>query len=47
MEDRRGIVYPRQTMLDDSQIDTSSYPVVKVGMVHENSKDQKLEVGRV
>jgi hypothetical protein len=31
-------------MLDDVQIDTSSYTVVKVDMVHENSKDLKLEV---
>jgi hypothetical protein len=37
-------VYPRQTMLDDVQIDSSSYVVVKVDMVHENSKDLKLEV---
>jgi hypothetical protein len=37
-------VYPRQTMLDDIEIDTSSYAVVKVDMVHENSKDQELEV---
>jgi hypothetical protein len=34
MEVRRGLVYPRQTMLDDVQIDTSSYVVVKVDMVH-------------
>jgi hypothetical protein len=31
-------------MLDDVQIDTSSYVVVKVNMVHDNSKDLKLEV---
>jgi hypothetical protein len=37
-------VYPCQTMLDDVQIDTSSYIVVKVDMVHENSNDLKLEV---
>jgi hypothetical protein len=41
---RRGLVYPCQTMLDDVQIDASSYAVVKVDMVHENSKDLKLEV---
>jgi hypothetical protein len=41
---RRGLVYPGQTMLDDIQIDTSSYAVVKVDMVHDNSKDLKLEV---
>jgi hypothetical protein len=31
-------VYPHQTMFDDVQIDTSSYVVVKVDMMHENSK---------
>jgi hypothetical protein len=31
-------------MLDDVQIDISSYAMVKVDMVHDNSKDQKLEV---
>jgi hypothetical protein len=40
----RGVVYPHQTMLDDIDIDTSSYVVVQVDMVHENSKDLKLEV---
>jgi hypothetical protein len=30
-------VYLRQTMLDDVEIDTSSYVVVKVDMVHDNS----------
>jgi hypothetical protein len=44
MEVRRGLVYPRQTMLDDVEIDISSYDVVKVDMVHENLKDLKLEV---
>jgi hypothetical protein len=44
MEVGRGVVYPRQTMLDDVQIDISSYAMVKVDMVHDNSKDQKLEV---
>jgi hypothetical protein len=38
------LVYPRQTMLDDIEIDASSYVVVKMVMVHENSKDLKLEV---
>jgi hypothetical protein len=42
MEAGRGLVYPRQTMLDHIEIDTSSYAVVKVDMVHENSKDLKL-----
>jgi hypothetical protein len=31
-------------MLNDIQIDTSSYVVVKVDMVHDYSKDLKLEV---
>jgi hypothetical protein len=44
MEVRRGLVYPRQTKFDDIQINTSSYAVVKVDMVHENSKDLKLKV---
>jgi hypothetical protein len=44
MEVRRGLVYPRQTMLDDIKIDISSYVVVKMDMVHENLKDLKLEV---
>jgi hypothetical protein len=44
MEVVRGLVYPCQIMLDDAEIDVSSYIVVKVDMVHENSKDLKLEV---
>jgi hypothetical protein len=44
MEVRRGLVYPRHTMLDDVQIDTSPYAVVKMDMVHDNSKDLKLEI---
>jgi hypothetical protein len=40
----RGLVYPRQTMLNDVQIDTSSYAAVKMDMVHDNSKDLKLKV---
>jgi hypothetical protein len=31
-------------MLDDTQIDTSSYDVVNVDMVRDNSKDLKLKV---
>jgi hypothetical protein len=31
-------------MLDDVQIDASSYTVIMVDMVHENSKDLNLEV---
>jgi hypothetical protein len=44
MEVRSGLVYPHQTMLDDVQIDASSYAVVKVDMMPENSKDLKLKV---
>jgi hypothetical protein len=44
MEVGRGLIYPHQTMLDDVKINTSSYVVVKVDMVYENSKDLKLEV---
>jgi hypothetical protein len=44
MEVGRGLLYPHQTMLDDIQIDTSSYAVVKVDMVHDNLKDLKLEM---
>jgi hypothetical protein len=44
MEVERGLVYPGQTMLDDIQINTSSYVVVKVDMVHDNSKDLRLKV---
>jgi hypothetical protein len=43
-EVRRGLVYSCQTMLNNIQIDTSSYVVVKVDMVHDNSKDLNLEV---
>jgi hypothetical protein len=31
-------------MLDDVEINTSSYVVLKVDMVHNNLKDMKLEV---
>jgi hypothetical protein len=44
MDVGRGLVYPCQTMLDDLQIYTSSYAMVKVDMVHENSKDLNLEL---
>jgi hypothetical protein len=44
MEVGRGLVYPHQTMLNDIEIDISSYVVANVDMVHENSKDLKLEV---
>jgi hypothetical protein len=42
MEVKRWLVYPHQTMIDDVEIDTSSYAMVKVDMVHENLKDLKL-----
>jgi hypothetical protein len=35
---------PCQTMLDDVQIDTSTYAVVKVDMVRDKSKGLKLKV---
>jgi hypothetical protein len=44
MEVGRGLVYPHQTKLDAIQIDTSSYIVVNMDMVHDNSRDLKLEV---
>jgi hypothetical protein len=45
MEVEKGLVYPHQTLLDDVQIDTTSYVVVKVDVVHENAKKPlKLEV---
>jgi hypothetical protein len=44
MEVGRGLVYPHQTMLSDIQIDTSSYAMVKVDMVHDNSRDLKLKM---
>jgi hypothetical protein len=44
MEVGKWLVYLHQTILDDIQIDTSSYAVVKVDMVHDNSKDLKLKV---
>jgi hypothetical protein len=44
IEVRRGLVYPGQAMLDGVHIDASSYAVVKVDMVYENSKYLKLKV---
>jgi hypothetical protein len=44
MEDRKGIVYPRMYTLDDVPIDSVSFAVVKVDMVHENTKNLNLEV---
>jgi hypothetical protein len=44
MKVRKGLVYPHQTLLDDVQIDASTYAVVMVAIVHENAKNMKLEV---
>jgi hypothetical protein len=37
-------VYPHRTILHDVQINTSSYVVVKMDMVHDNLKNVKLKV---
>jgi hypothetical protein len=37
-------VYPHRTILDNVQINTSSYVVVKMDMVHDNLKNVKLKV---
>jgi hypothetical protein len=39
MEVRKGIIYPRMYTLDDVPIDSVSFVVVKVDMVHENAKN--------
>jgi hypothetical protein len=44
MKVRRVLVYSCQTMLDNIEIDVSSYAIIKVDMVHENLKNLKLEV---
>jgi hypothetical protein len=44
MEVKKGIVYPRMYTLDDVLIDSVSFVVVKVDLVHENAKNLKLEV---
>jgi hypothetical protein len=44
MEVRKGLVYPHLALLDDVLINSASYAVVKVDMVHENVKNFKLEV---
>jgi hypothetical protein len=44
MEVRKGIVYPRMYTLDDFPIDSVSFVVVKMDMVHENVKNLNLEV---
>jgi hypothetical protein len=40
----KGIVYPRMYTLDDVPIDSVSFAMVKVDMVHENAKNLNLEV---
>jgi hypothetical protein len=44
MEVRKGIIYPRMYTHDDILIDSVSFAVVKVNMVHENVKNLNLEV---
>jgi hypothetical protein len=44
MEVRKGIVYPRMYTLDNVPIDSVSFAVVKVDMVHENVENLNLEV---
>jgi hypothetical protein len=39
MEVRKGIIYPRMYTLDDVPIDSVSFAMVKVDMVHENTKN--------
>jgi hypothetical protein len=44
MEVGKGIIYPRMYTLDDVPIDSVSFALVKVDMVHENTKNLNLEV---
>jgi hypothetical protein len=44
MEVGKGIIYPRMYTPDDVPIDSVSFAVVKVDMVHENAKNLNLEV---
>jgi hypothetical protein len=44
MEVRKGIVYPRLYTLDDVLIDSVSFAVVKVDLVHGNTKNFNLNV---
>jgi hypothetical protein len=44
MEARKGIIYLIMYTLDDVPIDRISFVVVKVDMVHENTKNLNLEV---
>jgi hypothetical protein len=43
MEVGKGLVHPHLAFLDDALIDSASYVVFKVDMVHENAK--KHEAG--
>jgi hypothetical protein len=44
MEVGKGIIYPRMYTLDDFTLDSVSFAMVKVDMVHENTKNLNLEV---
>jgi hypothetical protein len=44
MEVGNGIIYLRMYTLDNVPIDSISFNVVKVDMVHENAKNLNLEV---
>jgi hypothetical protein len=44
MEVGKGIVYPRMYILDDVLIESISFAMVKVDMVHENTNNLNLEV---
>jgi hypothetical protein len=44
MEVGKGIIYPRMYTLDDFMLDSVSFAMVKVDMVHENTKNLNLEV---
>jgi hypothetical protein len=44
MEVGKRIIYPRMYTLDDAPINSVSFVVVKVDMVHENAKNLNLEV---
>jgi hypothetical protein len=44
MEVEKCIVYPRMYTLYDVPIDSVSFAIIKVGMVHENAKNLNLEV---
>jgi hypothetical protein len=37
-------VYPHQALLDDFEINTPAYVVVKLDMVHENTENMMMEV---